>query len=464
MEKKQMKEDIRNDLNAIKSDFKEFRTMVRSKSKLNFYLLLALYALVPLATVVLALGSIITTVTKKNIRNNADQAMMAVIEEVGSSFDYFVEQGNTTVKAYATAPIVKEFLQNPDDKVLAEKAQNYTVDFFAALDGWEGIYIADWNSKVLTHPAAPVIGKVMREGERLAELQNDMLSADGVLNYGLITSPASGELIISMYYAITDDNGTPIGYVGAGSFVNPICDAMQNVSTLGFESAYIYFVDTDGTIVYHKNKDVIGTQTESQEVLRILDNVNNGKEFDAYTYSYEYRGKDKHAAFHVGANKEYVTIITTDDADIIANVNQNSMVVVTFGFLGVVIFGIFSLFAGRIITNPLRDVSEAALKMAEGNTLVELKSKSRVRETVNLVNAFEVLRDNTRKAISDVHTCVNSVNEQAKIVADRTEGNTSDVEDINFTVEEVAKTSQHVAEAAMVMTERSEEIGHSIDE
>ena len=117
------------------------------------------------------------------------------------------------------APIVKEVLLNPNDADIQAKAQQYTLDFFGKLEGWEGIYIADWNSKVLTHPAPPVIGKVMREGDSLKSLQDSMINSEnGVYNTGIITSPASGELIISMYAPVYDGDKI-IGYVGVGTFM-----------------------------------------------------------------------------------------------------------------------------------------------------------------------------------------------------------------------------------------------------
>jgi len=93
--------------------------------------------------------------------------MLSIIKQTGAAFDYTTVESEIAIKSFIEAPIVREFMKNPGDGNLAKKAQDYTVNYFNQLDGWEGIYMADWNSKVLTHPAPPVIGRVMREGDRL---------------------------------------------------------------------------------------------------------------------------------------------------------------------------------------------------------------------------------------------------------------------------------------------------------
>ena len=44
-------------------------------------------------------------------------------------------------------------------------------------------------------------------------------------------------------YAPVYDGDTPIGYVGAGTFVNNIAVQFTDVSSFGVSSAYVYFVD-----------------------------------------------------------------------------------------------------------------------------------------------------------------------------------------------------------------------------
>ena len=223
-----------------KRDNNNKKTKCQKKSMLSFYKVLNMYALIPLITVAVAMGISAIVISNQQLKMHINNSMISTVKQIGTAFDYSTQITKTTMAEYASAPVIQEYLKNQSDAGLAEKAEQYTLDFFGNLEGWEGIYLANWDSKVLTHPAPPVIGKVMREGERLEELRNAMLNADGVYNVGMINSPASGELIMSLYMPIYDGD-TPIGYVGAGTFVNDVATKFADVSALGLSTAYTYF-------------------------------------------------------------------------------------------------------------------------------------------------------------------------------------------------------------------------------
>ena len=100
--------------------------------------------------------------------------------------------------AFALGSEVHELLLNPKDPALLEKAQQYTKDFASVKGIFEGLYIA-----------AP----------------------DTYL--GIMKSPGTGSMIISMYYPIFEDQ-TCIGYVGACVYASRLMDALLNLNIKGF--------------------------------------------------------------------------------------------------------------------------------------------------------------------------------------------------------------------------------------
>ena len=172
------------------------------KAGLNMRSTLLMYALIPLIVTSITIGIVSITQTTQQIKSQTHDSLVQVIENVGSSFDTIAAKNGNLLMGYSKAPIVKQAILHPEDAALQAQAEAYTVDFFSTLEGWEGIYIADWNSKVLAHSSDAAVGMVLREGDALTGLQNNILAADGVFNTGIITSPASGQLIMSMYYPI----------------------------------------------------------------------------------------------------------------------------------------------------------------------------------------------------------------------------------------------------------------------
>ena len=128
------------------------------KSKLSLRITLLSFVLVPLIISSFLISIISIKKSENELKQYTYNSMVQVIDNVGSSFDTMVSKNEEILKAYSTAPILKEALYNPDDPEIQALAQQYTLDFYGDLEGWEGLYLADWTSGVLTHPSESVIG------------------------------------------------------------------------------------------------------------------------------------------------------------------------------------------------------------------------------------------------------------------------------------------------------------------
>ena len=82
--------------------------------------------------------------------NNMKTTLVAKTEIIEQN----VGEVESLLASYGKAPVVAELLKNPSDPALVQKAQSYTEQYFEGLDGWEGIYISDWETHVLTHSNA----------------------------------------------------------------------------------------------------------------------------------------------------------------------------------------------------------------------------------------------------------------------------------------------------------------------
>ena len=237
---------------------------------------LILFALVPMLITSITVAAMVLRKSSSELNKQTSNSLVTIIEATGKSFDYATDTAKETLKAFSTAPIVKEALLHPDDEAIIAKANKYTNDYFEKLSGWEGLYIADWNTKVLTHEVPAVVGRILREGDSLTGLRNSILNANGVYNTGIITSPASGMLTQSLYFPVMD-NGQPIGFVGGGTFVNDVASQISDVSGLGLTSAYIYFVDNHGTMLFHPDETKIGNPVENAAVKELVAKLEKGE-------------------------------------------------------------------------------------------------------------------------------------------------------------------------------------------
>lgn len=434
------------------------------KPELDMRLTLILFALVPMIISSLILSVVLVNTSSKELKTATHNSLVSVIEGTGAAFDNTTANSEITMQNFIQAPIVKEFLKNPDNADLAAKAQAYTVDFYGQLDGWEGIYIADWNSKVLTHPAPPVVGKVMREGDRLKELQDAMLGADGVYNVGIITSPASGQLIMSMYAPVFDDDGTtPIGYVGAGTFVNNNAAKFSDVSGLNLSSAYIYFVDSTGIMLYHPDESKIGNPVENEAVKGLVARLAAGEHPTPECVEYKYKGAMKYAAYYVGENNAYIAVLTADEADVMSDIKTVVIVTIILCIVCIAIFTVIAILISRMVSNPLTTIAEATTVLSTGDVTVECNTSSPVKEANSIINAFQSLKDALMSSMGNVKVSASALNTAIVSVDGMTANNVESVTQIATAIDEVATTSQAVAENAQTMAEKAAELGMDIE-
>lgn len=429
---------------------------------ISFYTILLLLVLVPTITVSISLSIVMYNMTSREIRDSMNNSMVSYITEMGIAYDNTTETAKTIMRTFASNPDVISYLKNQDDTELGEKVQEYTKNYFGQLDGWEGIYLASWESKVLSHPTDSVVGRVMREGDRLKQLQDWMLSSDGVYNVGIINSPASGQLIMSMYMPVMDGN-VPLGYVGAGTYVHDNIRPLDNADNIGLESAYTYVVDNHGTILYHPDSGKVGGMSENEALLEVLANLGNADSKKTGTISYVYNGVKKHAAYYVGEEQHYVAVFTADDREILTNTKRNLNIMVISAGVLILFFSALAFIISKLIVKPLKKMVKVIEALSKGNTDVNTDVRTVVTESRNIRDSATDFKGALREALGAVKNASLVLKDSIDDVRAKTVDNTDKVNQINTAISEISQTSQNVAQNAQDITEQTITLSDKID-
>ena len=435
----------------------------QNKGKLNMRMTLILYALIPLICSSLILSIVLINKSDKEMKQWTNDSLLQVIMQTGASFDTAVSTNEAILQSYSAAPIVKEYLKNPGDTALAAKAQQYTVDYFSSLEGWEGLYLADWNTQVMTHSSVPaIIGKVLREGDSREGLRSSMLGAS-VYNTGIITSPSSGMLVMSIYSAVKDDSGNPIGFVGGAFFVNDIAAKISDVSTLGKSTAYIYYVDKAGTMLYHPDESKIGNPVENAAVKGLVARLEAGEHPTPDCIEYQYKGATKYAAYYLGTNDAYIAVLTADEKDVLSGINAIKTWTIIITVICVIVFVGVAIVVAQIISTPLKKVAASIKQLGTGDCTVDCDAHSIITETVSIIGSFKSLRSALHDSMGAVKDSADVLSDAIVNVDDKTGFNVESVSQINNAINEVATTSQSVAENAQLMAEKAIDLGNDIE-
>ena len=181
-------------------------------------------------------SSSVASMVQKNITNQ----MIDAVESRASIINDYVTSAEEYMTAFALGSEVRDLLENPEDPSLLQKGQQYTEDFAAIKGIFEGLYIGTPSTYILTHTSPDAIGITTRTGESLDEFRDTILAQPELTNLGIMKSPGTGSMILSMYYPIFE-NQTCIGYVGAGVFASQLMDSLLNLDMEGLpNSEYVF--------------------------------------------------------------------------------------------------------------------------------------------------------------------------------------------------------------------------------
>ncbi len=244
-----------------------------------------------LTTVITLIGMtllwlIVSTNAASIVKNDITNQMTDAVEARAAIIDEYVLSAEEYMTAFALGSEVHDLLLNPEDPELLERAQKYTEDFASVKGVFEGLYIATPDTHVLTHTSQGAIGMTTRSGDSLKTFQDTILASHELTNLGIMKSPGTGSMILSMYYPIFQGQRC-IGYVGAGVYASRLMDSLLDLAIKGLpDSEYVFLNADTGVYLYHEDEELLNTETTDAGYLEIIRQIRQEGSTQANTYSY----------------------------------------------------------------------------------------------------------------------------------------------------------------------------------
>lgn len=396
--------------------------------------------------IVLAIGmAVLYAIANKNTTGSmevsSNNTMDTYLDSQAAAINQFVTESEQKLLLFSKAPVIAEFLQNPEDEELFAKAQKYTLDYYGTLPNWEGLYIANWGSTVLAYNVEPVIGKTLREGDRLVELQNAMKSAaSGVYDTGIIVSPGTGQLCLSMYAPVYDASGSPIGYVGGGVFNTELAAILDKVSVAGLSGAQFYMVNLDTKMNYiNPDETVLALETEDPMLLKVIEEASSNSN-GSFSYKAE-DGTKLAVSYNKIADKGWAVILTDAEDEIFALAKESGRNFLMICILAYVFIVILIFVAVNYSIAPLYNVVSAITKLGKLN-LRKSDEISKYIGSDNEIGTISSAIEELRKILIDIVDTLGNCCDSLGASSDEMTGGASEL--LNYVVEN-ASTTQELA-------------------
>ncbi len=279
-------------------------------------------------TGMLLLWLIVSSNAASMVKNDITNQMTDAVESRAAIINEYVASAEEYMSAFALSSEVRQLLMNPDDPELTGKVQQYTEDFAAVKGVFEGLYIATPGTHVLTHTSQSAIGMTTRTGDSLKSFQDTILARKELTNLGIMKSPGTGSMILSMYEPVFEGQRC-IGYVGAGVYASHLMDSLLNLSIKGLPDSEYVFLNVDtGVYLYHEDDQLLNTATTDAGYQEILRRIQENGDTQANTYSYkDENGVNQLVVYKYLKNRGWVFMVRESVAEVYGEVIMVRIVV-----------------------------------------------------------------------------------------------------------------------------------------
>ncbi len=277
---------------------------------------------------------------------------------------------------------------------------------------------------------------------------------------------------------------------------------LLDVKLEGMDSAYMYVVQNDGTMLYHPTKEKVGQPVENAVIKGVVQQLQDGKKPGTTVVEYDFNGTTKYSAYTI-LNNENILVLTADESEALAGITTVTGVAVGIIAIVVLIAIIISFIMGRRLMRPLVKVSTIIEDVANGNIeadfsvvkesndeigLIIEKMKELTQSLGNIVgkirNSSDTMSSNSYELNDTSSQTLAANNEISKAVEDVAEGSTgmaasiskinenllemsNETKDINASVDEIKNQTVAVQDSSKIMNDKiksMQDSSHKMDE
>lgn len=243
---------------------------------------------------------------------------------------------------------------------------------------------------------------------------------------------------------------------------------LSDVKLEGMDSAYMYVVQNDGTMLYHPTKEKVGQPVENAVIKGVVNQLKDGKKPGTAVVEYDFNGTTKYSAYTI-LNNENILVLTADESEALAGITTVTGVAVGISAIVVLLAIIICFILGRRLMRPLVKVSTIIEEIANGDInadfgmvkesndeigLIIEKMKELTQSLGNIVgrirNSSDTMSSNSYELNDTSSQTLAANNEISKAVEDVAEGSTgmaSSISKINENLEEMSRETKDINES-----------------
>ena len=277
---------------------------------------------------------------------------------------------------------------------------------------------------------------------------------------------------------------------------------LSDVKLEGMDSAYMYVVQNDGTMLYHPTKEKVGQPVENAVIKGVVQQIQDGKKPGTAVVEYDFNGTTKYSAYTI-LNNENILVLTADESEALAGITTVTGVAVGISAIVVLLAIIICFILGRRLMRPLVKVSTIIEEIANGDINADFGMVKETNDEIGLIiekmkeltqslgsivgkirNSSDTMSANSYELNDTSSQTLAANNEISKAVEDVAEGSTgmaasiskinenllemsNETKDINESVNEIRNQTTAVQDSSKIMNDKiksMQDSSHKMDE
>ena len=392
------------------------------------------------------------------LENKINDNMSTYLNAQEKAIEKFVEESEEKLKLFSKAKYIEDLLvedqndlnTNPNRTPENENidyfsstlksftdAQNYTLTYYGSLQNWEGLYVANMKTTVLTYNATPVIGRTLRTGDSYNALMNSLeANKNGIYNDGITISKGSGQLCLSMFVPVVKDNKM-IGYVGGGVFYEDLRSILAANTITGIDDKDFYMINyVNGSLfaatdIKEEDKETfLGQETDNPVLIEVMKRIKDGKNIDHFEYQNDnYKdGATIVVNYEAVSGRDWAVILTANKEGLYNDSDRNIRNMIIIGSISFILILILVAIAITLLTNPLVKVTDAIKELGKFNLRRNDNVINRAtdqNEVGEISHEIEELRASLNEMVSTLKSCSSSLGKSAQNMSANSESLTN---------------------------------------
>ncbi len=426
---------------------------------------------------VVTMGIFISITANRIILKQMEEGMEALNK---GEVDYIIksiEKEQLSAKVLSSDALVLELLAEYDTKPSSKQITGITnmtnmlLDQYQLEDGVEHIFIVNREGIIVADSDRKLIGANVSERQytkRTIEIHNSVISET-------LFSKSSGKQVIIFTYPVMSSSRF-LGFVAKSVYAEKIAEHLATAKIGDKKTIYGYLIDEKGNIIYHPEKDKIGSPIEIPIIQDFSKRISFGENVERDMIEYKVNGQEQVGVFGSIPETRWTLVVAGDKGEIQAPVKEMTAMIIILGLIMTIIAALSSYIVATNIAKPIHKVArlidmtaQMDFRNNEQDIIPLTKKKDEIGQIArSMLTTRQVLRDmieSLQEISSTVEKNAGGVDQMIQVIRDRIDETSSTTEQLSAGMEQSAASTQQITatigeveSATNSISKRSEEL------